>query len=128
MKKKTNLFLEGLSKEEIQKKFENCPINYAMNIIGGKWKPILLHRIKSGVNRFGMLQRSVPLISKQMLTSQLRELERDGLITRKVFAEVPPRVEYSISKNGESIFAVLKELEKWGKSQQKSDSNNLKDG
>lgn len=103
--------------ELIKKQIENCPINYAMNKIGGKWKPIILHRIKVGVNRFGILQRAIPIISKQMLTSQLRELEEDGFIERKIFAEIPPRVEYSITKSGETIFPLLDAIQKWGKEQ-----------
>lgn len=103
-----------LTLEEIREKIESCPINFTMGIIGGKWKPIILHRIRIGVNRFGMLQRSIPLISKQMLTSQLRELEMDGLLDRKIYAEVPPRVEYFISEKGQSIFPLLEAIEKWG--------------
>jgi DNA-binding HxlR family transcriptional regulator len=106
-----------LSLEKIINDIENCPINFAMSKIGGKWKPIILHRIKVGVNRFGVLQRAIPSISKQMLTSQLRELEEDGFIERKIFAEIPPRVEYSISQNGETIFPLLDAIEKWGKYQ-----------
>jgi len=101
--------------EEMRAMFEQCPINYTMNKIGGKWKPIILHRIKVGVNRFGILQRAIPIISKQMLTSQLRELEEDGFIERKIFAEIPPRVEYSISPLGETVFPVLDAIAKWGK-------------
>lgn len=97
---------------------ENCPINYTMNKIGGKWKPLILHRIKVGINRFGILQKAIPTVSKQMLTSQLRELEEDGFIIRKIFAEIPPRVEYSISDNGETIFPLLQSIQEWGKSQQ----------
>lgn len=109
--------IENLSLAEIKERIENCPINYAMNKIGGKWKPIILHRIYVGVNRFGILQKSIPTISKQMLTAQLRELENDGFIERKVFAEVPPRVEYSISKNGETVFPILNVLAEWGQAQ-----------
>lgn len=119
MQNHTYLNLNDISKEEILEKLENCPINFAMRMIGGKWKPIILHRIKVGINRFGQLQKAIPLISKQMLTAQLRELEQDNLINRKVFAEVPPRVEYSISKNGESLFPLLEAIENWGLSQQK---------
>ena len=103
--------------EIIRKQIENCPINYTMNKIGGKWKPLILHRIKVGVNRFGILQRAIPIISKQMLTSQLRELEEDGFTDRKIFAEIPPRVEYSISKSGETIFPLLDAIQQWGKEQ-----------
>lgn len=103
--------------EQVKKMIENCPINYALNKIGGKWKPVILHRIKVGINRFGVLQRAIPQISKQMLTSQLRELENDGIIERKIYAEIPPRVEYFISKNGETVFPVLDALAYWGKNQ-----------
>lgn len=103
--------------EDIKQRIDNCPINYTMNKIGGKWKPMILHRIKVGINRFGMLQKAIPTISKQMLTAQLRELEEDGFINRVIFAEVPPRVEYSISDNGETIFPLLESIEKWGRAQ-----------
>lgn len=108
-----------LTLEEIVTGIDNCPINFAMNKLGGKWKPIILHRIKVGINRFGVLQRAIPAISKQMLTSQLRELEQDGFIERKIYAEIPPRVEYSISPNGETIFPLLDIIEEWGKNQMK---------
>ena len=124
MQNHTNLNLNDISKEEILKKLDNCPINFAMRMIGGKWKPIILHRIRVGINRFGMLQKAIPMINKQMLTAQLRELEQDNLINRKVFAEIPPRVEYSISKNGESLFPLLEAIEEWGLSQQNMGRNN----
>lgn len=124
MQNHTNLNLNDISKEEILKKLDNCPINFAMRMIGGKWKPIILHRIRVGINRFGMLQKAIPMINKQMLTAQLRELEQDNLINRKVFAEIPPRVEYSISKNGESLFPLLEAIEEWGLSQQKMGKDN----
>jgi len=119
MKKQTIEEIMALSKEDFQNYFENCPVTFTMNVIGGKWKSIILTRIKMGINRFGLLQRSIPTISKQMLTSQLRELEEDGLIVRKVFAEVPPRVEYTISEKGAGIFPVLESMASWGKNQQK---------
>lgn len=117
MKKHTIEEINALSKEEFQKLFDSCPITYTMNAIGGKWKPIILSRIELGINRFGQMQRSIPTISKQMLTAQLRELEEDGIILRKVFAEIPPRVEYSISENGKKLFPILEEMAKWGLSQ-----------
>jgi DNA-binding HxlR family transcriptional regulator len=118
MQNHTNMNINALSKDEIIKKLEDCPINFAMRMIGGKWKPVILHRIKIGINRFGQLQKAIPLISKQMLTAQLRELEEDNILVRKVYAEVPPKVEYSISKNGETLFPLLEAIENWGKSQQ----------
>lgn len=67
-----------------------------------------------GINRFGILQRSIPSVSKQMLTSQLRELEDDGILERKVYAEVPPRVEYFITSGGQALFPILEAMAKWG--------------
>ena len=120
MKKHTIEEINALSKEEFEKIFAACPSTYTMNVIGGKWKPIILSRIKMGINRFGQMQRSIPIISKQMLTAQLRELEEANLIHRKVFAEVPPRVEYTISANGETIMPILDAMASWGESQQLS--------
>ncbi len=120
MKKHTIEEINTLSKEEFEKIFEACPITYTMNVIGGKWKPIILSRIEMGINRFGQMQRSIPTISKQMLTAQLRELEESNLIHRKVFAEVPPRVEYTVSENGKTVLPILESMAIWGKSQQSS--------
>ena len=92
----------------------NCPVTYCLLIIGGKWKPIILYLLSNGVNRFGVLRRAIVGISKQMLTKQLRELEADGVIDRKVFAEVPPRVEYSLTEKGESLLPVIAAMKTWG--------------
>ena len=92
----------------------NCPVTAAVNVIGGKWKPPILSRLAEGTKRFGELQRLVPHITKKMLTQQLRELEGDGIIERKVFHQVPPKVEYSLSEYGESLRPVLKAMEAWG--------------
>ena len=85
-----------------------------MKTIGGKWKPIVLYLISNGINRFGLLKRGIFEISKQMLTKQLRELEADGLITRKIYAEIPPRVEYFISEKGYSVFPIIDSMYDWG--------------
>ncbi len=90
------------------------PIEYTLSTIGGKWKPNILFLIQLGINRFGLLNKGIHDISKQMLTKQLRELEKDGLIIRKIYAEIPPRVEYFISKKGETIMPVLDAMLKWG--------------
>jgi DNA-binding HxlR family transcriptional regulator len=82
-------------------------VSYVMNIIGGKWKPIIIWAIHSGHNRFGEMQRQIPGITKKMLTNQLRELESDGIITRTVFPVVPPKVEYGISKKGRLLGPLL---------------------
>lgn len=97
------------------------PIDYTMRTIGGKWKPIMLYLISVGINRFGLLRRGVFGISKQMLTKQLRELEADGLITRKIYAEIPPRVEYFITEKGDSIFPIIDSMQDWGAQYMKFD-------
>ncbi len=92
----------------------NCAVTATVSIIGGKWKPPILSRLVEGVKRFGELQRLVPHITKKMLTQQLREMEQDGIVERKVYHQVPPKVEYSLSVYGESLKPVLKAMEDWG--------------
>jgi DNA-binding HxlR family transcriptional regulator len=92
----------------------NCPVKATMDIIGGKWKPIILYYLKDGLKRFGELQRLIPHITKKMLTQQLRELEQDEIIERKVYHQVPPKVEYSLSKYGKSLKPVLEQMATWG--------------
>ena len=94
-----------------------CPVTFTMSKIGGKWKPIILYLISKGGNRFGILQRGIEGISKQMLTKQLRELEADGILHREIFPEIPPRVEYSITEKGRSLFPVIDSMRKWGERQ-----------
>ena len=95
----------------------NCPVTYCLNRIGGKWKPVILHLIRKGANRFSVLQRAIPDISKQMLVNQLREMEEDNILQRSVFAEIPPRVEYSLTALGLSLLPVIDIMEQWGTSQ-----------
>ncbi|GAB3583620.1 winged helix-turn-helix transcriptional regulator [Hymenobacter daeguensis] len=92
-----------------------CPILPALEVIGGKWKPLVVYHIYLGAQRFGELQRRIPAISKTMLTQQLRELERDGLLHRQVFAEVPSRVEYTLTETGLTLLPVLKAIGAWGR-------------
>lgn len=92
----------------------NCPVTHFINKIGGKWKVLVIHGINLGCNRFSSLQKALPQISKQMLINQLRELEDDKIIERKVFAEIPPRVEYSISAYGQSILPLIYTIQEWG--------------
>ena len=91
-----------------------CPVTYCMSMIGGKWKPVILYMIHKGANRFGILQRGIVGISRQMLTKQLRELEEDGIITRTIYAEIPPRVEYFITEKGKSLFPVIDKMRACG--------------
>jgi DNA-binding HxlR family transcriptional regulator len=86
-----------------------------MGVIGGKWKPMILFYMREGVTRFGGLRRAIPGITPKMLAQQLRELEADGIVTRKVYAEVPPRVEYALTEKGETLKPILAAMCKWGK-------------
>ena len=94
--------------------YNSCPVSATMKIIGGKWKPVILYLIDHDVNRFGEMMREIKGISKKMLSGQLRELERDGMIHRKIYAQIPPKVEYSLSETGKSIKPVTKMMCKWG--------------
>jgi DNA-binding HxlR family transcriptional regulator len=96
------------------KKYGGCPVSATLKIIGGKWKPLILYFVSVDVNRFGQLQRMMPGCSKRMMTTQLRELEEDGLVHREVFAEVPPKVIYTLTNKGESLRPLFSELSKWG--------------
>lgn len=93
----------------------NCPVVYCMNIIGGKWKPSIIHMIRTDRNRYSMLLKNITEISKQTLTNQLRELESDGVIERIVYPEIPPRVEYKITPYGKSILPIIDSMYKWGR-------------
>lgn len=85
-----------------------------MNLIGTKWKPLILFHLLDGALRSGILQKKIPEISNKMFTQTVRELEKDGLITRKVFPVVPPKVEYKLSDRGQSLEDILRSLDKWG--------------
>ena len=95
-----------------------CPVTSAMDVIGGKWKPMLIFLIFKGVNRFGRLSKLLEGVSKRTLTKQLRDLENDGVLAREVYAEVPPRVEYSLTEKGRSLLPVIKSLYEWGEARQ----------
>ncbi|HBE68488.1 MAG TPA: transcriptional regulator [Planctomycetaceae bacterium] len=95
-----------------------CPVTLCRKAIGGKWKPVIIYCLHHGIDRFGELRRHIDGISKQMLTKQLRELEEDELVLREVFAEVPPRVEYTLSERGKSVLPVIRAMKKWGECQQ----------
>ncbi|MET3130973.1 DNA-binding HxlR family transcriptional regulator [Oxalobacteraceae bacterium GrIS 1.11] len=93
-----------------------CPLVQALNLIGGKWKPIVLHMLSERTLRFGELKSQIPPVSQKVLTSQLRELEADDMIVRTVYAEVPPKVEYKLSVRGASLVPLLNALYAWGQS------------
>ncbi len=92
-----------------------CHFELALQVMGGKWKPIILYHLgASGVMRFSDLSRSMPDVTDRMLTRQLRELEADGLISRKVYRQVPPKVEYSLTPMGQGLFPLLLQMRDWG--------------
>lgn len=92
-----------------------CSVELALQVLGGKWKPIILWHLRGGERqRFGELKRHMPNVTQKMLTQQLRELESDGMLLRVVYAEVPPRVEYSLTRLGLSVLPVLDQLSRWG--------------
>lgn len=91
-----------------------CPAVTALGIISGKWKPMILHMLSAGTMRFGQLRKNIPPVSQKMLTQQLRELEVDGIVSRTIYAEVPPKVEYSLTERGAALKPVLDSLYQWG--------------
>ena len=98
-----------------------CPVTTALSVIGGKWKVIILWHLKEGgVKRFGELQRLVRGISQKMLTQELRDLEESGLVSRKVYPVVPPKVEYSLTETGWSLKPLLEQMCEWGKEYRKN--------
>lgn len=92
----------------------SCPVTRALSVISGKWKLFIVFHLMGGTRRFGELRRLIPAVTQQMLTAQLRELEADGLVARKVYPVVPPRVEYSLTPLGEALRAVTDALMVWG--------------
>ena len=97
-----------------QREWPACPVETTLSLIGDKWKVLILRELLGGTKRFGELRRGVGRVSQKVLTSQLRAMEADGLVRREVFAEVPPRVEYSLTPLGESLAPVIDALKAWG--------------
>jgi DNA-binding HxlR family transcriptional regulator len=91
-----------------------CDVEATLSVIGGRWKPILVCRLLSGRKRFSELCRLAPNATERMITLQLRELESDGIITRHVFPEVPPRVEYEVTELGRSLQPIIEAMQGWG--------------
>lgn len=90
-----------------------CPVEITLNLIGGRWKVLILRELFKGVKRFGELRRSLTGITEKMLTQQLRYMEEDGIIHRKIYRQVPPRVEYSLTPLGKSLKPILDTMRDW---------------
>ena len=95
-------------------KVEKCPVETALDALAGKWKILILWYLRSETKRFGELQKLLPRTTQKMLIQKLRELEEDGIVHREVYAVVPPKVEYSLTKYGETLKPILKQLYLWG--------------
>jgi DNA-binding HxlR family transcriptional regulator len=91
-----------------------CPVATTVQLIGNKWKLYILRNLLAGTQRFGELRKTIPGISQKVLTQNLRAMEADGIITRTVYAEVPPRVEYELSELGNSMRPIIAAMEEWG--------------
>jgi DNA-binding HxlR family transcriptional regulator len=92
----------------------HCPVELAVDVIGGKWRSVILSHLKEGVHRYGELRRRMPDVSEKMLTQRLRELEADGLVMRRDLGTTPPHVEYRLTDEGHSLAPVLQALYDWG--------------
>ena len=97
----------------------NNPVQLSLDIIGGKWKILVIWSLKDGSKRYGELRKSLPKVTHKMLTQQLRELEQDEILKRKVYPEVPPKVEYSLTLLGKSVLPVIDLLREWGEEYRK---------
>ena len=99
-----------LTKEELPA----CPVATTVGLIGNKWKLLILRNLLAGTQRFGELRKTLPGISQKVLTDNLRSMEDDGILTRRIYPEVPPRVEYSLTELGNTMRPILKAMESWG--------------
>lgn len=95
---------------------DGCAVERALAVVGAKWTLVVLHNLMDGPKRFSDLQRDIPAASPKMLAARLRDLEQLGLLTRTVYAEAPPRVEYELTKQGRSLRPIIGSIEKWGRS------------
>jgi DNA-binding HxlR family transcriptional regulator len=106
---------ESSTNQENKKIINNhCPVTFALEVIGGRWKPLILYNLRLSTLRYGQLKKSIPAITEKMLIQHLRELEADDLVKRDVKPVVPPHVEYSLTEKGQSLGALLNEMAKWG--------------
>lgn len=98
----------------MKKELPNCPVETTLQLMGDKWKVMIIRDLLEGTRRFGELKKSVTGITQKVLTSNLRAMEENGILTRKVYAEVPPKVEYTLTETGYSLKPILDAMVKWG--------------
>jgi DNA-binding HxlR family transcriptional regulator len=103
-----------MSEQKAVKELPACPVETTLTLIGDKWKVLILRDLLTGTKRFGELKKSIGTVSQKVLTAQLRAMEANGLLTRTVYAEVPPRVEYTLTDLGESLKPILDAMWNWG--------------
>lgn len=103
-----------MSEEKTVKELPACPVETTLTLIGDKWKVLILRDLLPGTKRFGELKKSIGKVSQKVLTAQLRDMEQNGLVHRKVYPEVPPRVEYSLTPLGMSLKPILDAMRNWG--------------
>lgn len=106
--------METNQRERGRKKDVECPVEATLTVIGGRWKVLILRELMTGPKRFGQLHRALAGITQKMLTQQLREMERNGILTRTVYPQIPPRVEYALTDLGKSLRPVLAAMHRWG--------------
>ena len=104
-----------MSEQKTIRELPACPVETTLTLIGDKWKVLILRDLITGTKRFGELKKSIGSVSQKVLTAQLRDMEESGLVIRKVYAEVPPRVEYSLTELGQSLKPILDAMQSWGR-------------
>ena len=107
------------------KVYTECPVEYTASLLGNKWKPLILRELLSGTKRYNELTRNIPGVSAKVLTENLRELEKDGILTRTVFPEVPPRVEYTLTEKGNDLRPVIEAMKAYGLKYKTTDNTDL---
>ncbi len=103
-----------MSEQKTARELPVCPVETTLTLIGDKWKVLILRDLMPGTKRFGELKKSIGSVSQKVLTAQLRDMEESGLVNRRVYAEVPPRVEYSLTELGQSLKPILDAMRDWG--------------
>ena len=106
--------------QAVKKELPACPVETTLTLIGNKWKVLILRDLMPGTKRFGELKKSIGSVSQKVWTAQLRDMENNGLLTRAVFPEVPPRVEYSLTELGKSLKPILDAMWNWGEEYKKA--------